>query len=57
MYPVMGWISITFGHFIQEPLFMKLLDSREKKGLSSLFYEFCMNFVVYISQFFVVYIY
>jgi hypothetical protein len=45
MYPVMGWVSITFGHFIQEPLFMKLLGSREKKGLSSLFYEF---FVVYI---------
>lgn len=55
MYPVMGWVSITFGHFIQEPFFMKLLGSKEKKGLSSLFYEFCMNFIVYISEFFVVY--
>jgi len=24
---------------------------QEKKGLSSLFHEFCMSFVVYISQF------
>jgi hypothetical protein len=53
----MRWVSITFGDFVQEPLFMKLVGSKKKKGLSSLFYEFCISFVVYINEFFVVYIY
>ena len=53
----MRWVSITFGDFIQEPLFKKLVESKRKKGFIIIIYEFCISFVVYINEFFVVYIY